>query len=109
MALAPIDAICPHCQARFTLTPKRTFLGFQKMTCPECKENVVYPLTREYRITCWALFVFMILTIVGSFSRGGISVPGGLRIAVGIALIRDWSIKNRVAANVLRANSNAGG
>lgn len=99
MALAPVAAVCPHCKARFAATPKRTFLGFQKVACPECKESVVYPLTRGYRTTYWVLFVFMVLSIVGSFSRGEFGVPGGLGIAVAIALMRDWSIKRRVAAN----------
>lgn len=99
MALAPIDAVCPHCKARFNALPKRTFLGFQKLACPACKEAVVYPLTRGYRTTYWILFVFMVLSIIGAFSRGEFGVPGGLGIAVAIALIRDWSIKNRVAAN----------
>ena len=97
MALAAIDAICPHCEARFNALPKRTFLGFQKFVCPECKKNVVYPLTTGYRTTYWVLFVLMVLSIIGAFSRGEYGVPGGLGIAVAIALIRDRSIKIRVA------------
>ncbi|MDO8772337.1 MAG: hypothetical protein Q7K57_27275 [Burkholderiaceae bacterium] len=92
------NAVCPHCKHQFTAIPKRSFLGFQKLTCPECKENVVYPLTSGYRTTYWVLLVFMVLSIVGSFSRGEIGVPGGLGIAVAIALTRDWSIKKNTLA-----------
>lgn len=99
MALVRIDAVCPHCKARFNATPKRTFLGFQKLACPECKRDLVYPLTRGYRIAYCVLVVLMVLSIVGSFSRGEIGVPGGLGIAVAIALIRDWTIKKGVAMN----------
>lgn len=103
MAPTPIDAVCPNCKACFKATPKRTFLGFQRLVCPECKKDVVYPLTGGYRTTYWVLFVFMVLAMIGSFARGEFGVPGGLGIAVAIALIRDWSIKNRVAARETEA------
>lgn len=95
MALAPINAVCFHCKSHFTDIPKRSFLGFQKLSCPKCKVNVIYPLTSGYRTTYWVLLVFMLLSIAGSFSRGEIGVPGGIGIAVVIALIRDWSIKKK--------------
>lgn len=96
MALSPIDANCPRCSTRFAAAPTRTFLGFQKMPCPNCKANVVYPLTRGYRITYWALFAVMLLSIAGALSKGEIGAPGGIGIAVTIALIRDASIMSRV-------------
>ena len=97
MALAPIAAVCPHCEGGFTAIPNRTFLGFQKLTCPECKGNVIFPLTSGYRTTYWVVFVFMVLGIFASFSEGGFAFPGGLGIAVVIALVRDSIIKKRVA------------
>ena len=99
MALATIDAVCSHCKARFNALPTRTFLGFQKLSCPECREAVVYPLTPGYRTTYWILFAFMMFSITSALSRGEVGIPGVLGIAVVIALIRDWSIKNRVAAD----------
>lgn len=99
MALSPINAVCSHCKHHFTGLPKRSFLGFQKLNCPECKEKVTYPLTSGYRTTYWVLLVFMVLSIVGSFSRGEIGLPGGIGIAVVIALISDWNIKKRIRAS----------
>lgn len=99
MALSPIDCVCSHCKHQFTDIPKRSFLGFQKLNCPKCKEEVHYPLTSGYRTTYWVLLVIMILSIAGSFSRGEIGVPGGIGIAVVIALVRDWSIKKNLGAS----------
>jgi hypothetical protein len=99
MALTTIDAVCSHCRTRFNSLPKRTFLGFQKFSCPECKEDVVYPLTPGYRMTYWILFALMMFSITSALAHGKFGVPGVLGIAVVIALIRDWRIKNRVAAN----------
>ena len=93
-----INAICHSCQTSFTAEPKRTFLGFQKMACPACKADMVYPLTRGYRITYWVIFAFMAITILSTFAQGSIGFPGGLGIAVLIALFRDWTIQKKVAA-----------
>ena len=91
------NAICRSCQTSFSAEPKRTFLGFQRMTCPACKADVVYPLTRGYRITYWVFFALMVITIVSTFAQGDIGLPGGLGIAVLIALFRDWTIQKEVA------------
>lgn len=76
--------------------PKRSFLGFQKMEWPSCKTTVTYPLTNGYRITYLVIFAIMVLSIIGSYSRGEIGFPGGLGIAVLIALFLDWKIKKRI-------------
>ena len=94
-----INATCHSCSAGFTAEPKQTFLGFQKMTCPSCKAEVVYPLTRGYRITYWVIFAIMVITVLSEFAQGGIGFPGGLGIAVLIALFGDWTIQKRVRAS----------
>ena len=91
-----ISATCQSCRTSFSAAPKRTFLGFQRMACPSCKAEVVYPLTRGYRITYWVIFAFMAFTVLTAFAQGGIGFPGGLGIAVLIALFRDWTIQKRV-------------
>ena len=96
MPLALIDAACPHCLNRFRAAPNRSFLGFQKLVCQNCGRNVLYPLTKGYRFTYWALFLFMVISIAAAYSRGGIGLPGGFGIAVAIALFRDWQIKRRL-------------
>ena len=91
-----ISATCRSCGTAFVAEPKRTFLGFQRLTCPTCKGKVVYPLTRGYRITYWVILAMMALAIVGAFAQGGFGLPGGLGIAVMIALLRDWTIRKQV-------------
>ncbi|QGJ19866.1 MULTISPECIES: hypothetical protein [unclassified Polaromonas] len=99
MALTTIDAVCSHCKTRFNALPKKTFLGFQQLSCPECRKELVYPLTPGYRMTYWALFAFMMFLISSALARGEYGVTGVPGIAVMIALIRDWSIRDRVEAN----------
>ena len=59
MALPEIDAICRKCSTRFRGQPTRTFLGFQKLKCTNCSQDVIYPLTSGYRITYWVLLTLM--------------------------------------------------
>lgn len=94
----PINAVCRSCGAAFSAEPERTFLGFQRLTCPACKKPVVYPLTRGYRTTYWVIFGIVVLMIVGAFAQGEIGYPGGIGIAVLIAILRDWGIQKQVAA-----------
>ena len=91
-----INATCQSCGTKFAAEPKRTFLGFQKLTCPACKADVLYPLTNGYRITYWIIFALMAITVVSAFAQGGYGFPGGLGIAVLIALFRDWTLKRKV-------------
>ena len=96
ISLAQLNATCTTCKHQFISVPKRSFLGFRKLICPACGASVTYPLTRSYRITYWILFIFMILPIIGSYAQGEIGIPGGLGIAVAIALFRDYSIHQKV-------------
>lgn len=97
MALAPVSAICPKCGKQFTETPKRSFLGFQKLTCPGCAAPVVYPLTSGYRITYWVMAIFMILAFIGGTAEGNVMVPGLWGIAVIWGLVEDFRIRQAVA------------
>jgi hypothetical protein len=38
----------------------------------------------------------MAFTIFGAFAQGGVGYPGGLGIAVAIALFIDWRIRGRI-------------
>lgn len=53
-------------------------------------------MTRGYRITYWVIFAMMAVTVLSAFAQGGIAFPGGLGIAVLIALFRDWTIQKKV-------------
>ncbi len=96
MSLSSINAVCMSCKHNFTSVPSRSFLGFQKLICPSCSNAVLYPLTSGYRAFYWVIFVIMGLTILSAFAQGGIGYPGGLGIAVAIALFKDWSIRSRI-------------
>ena len=45
MALSECDAVCRACHTAFRARPKRTFLGFQRLSCPNYSREVLYPLT----------------------------------------------------------------
>lgn len=109
MALPAINAICTKCGTKFRDTPKRTFLGFQKLMCPGCSERVTYPLTTGYRITYWILLGLMILAFINAVSQGGFAIPGGLGIAIIIAVIKDMRLRKRVSGMANKSlNKDAG-
>ena len=93
MSLSPITAVCSHCQNKFTEVPKKSFLGFQKLTCPECNTTLTFPLTDGYRIIYWILLIFMVLSVIGSLSQGNFIFPGLVSFAMIFALIRDRKLK----------------
>lgn len=96
MSLPEIPAVCETCRHKFRTEPKRSFLGFQKVTCPSCKKETTYPLTSGYRITYWVLLFLMIIGIFNAFSEGGIAAPGGFGIALIVALVIDAKTKSKV-------------
>ncbi len=98
MALAEIDPICLSCHNHFRAAPTRSFLGFQKLRCPVCSKNVLYPLTSGDRTTYWVILFLMTVWIIGNLSEGKVSSPGLLGLAVIIALVRDAQIKKAVGA-----------
>ena len=100
MTLPAINVTCKKCNSKFTGVPTRTFLGFQKLTCPTCQEKLTCPLTSGYRATYWVLLVFMVLSILGSISQGSFTVPGLMGIGVIFALVRDRKIQKQVSIKV---------
>ena len=96
MSISPIAVVCSHCQNKFTETPKRSFLGFQKLTCLKCNTKLTFPLTDGYRIIYWILLVFMILSVIGSLSQGNFALPGLVSFAMIFALIRDKQLKKKL-------------
>jgi len=97
MALPEIDAVCLHCHHAFREQPSRTFLGFQKFTCPHCHREVVYPLTSGYRTTYWVLVAIMALVIIATLAQGRVAVPGLIGIAAIWALDKDRRLRREVA------------
>lgn len=98
MALSPIDATCGHCGHRFRAVPKKTFLAFQKMRCPNCSKDVVYPLTRGYRAIYWMIVALMIGLVIINISEGRTSYPGLIAFAAVFALAEDARIRRATSA-----------
>lgn len=97
MALQEINATCTSCGTQFRGKPTRSFLGFQRLTCPNCAQEVLYPLTSGYRITYWVILALMIVITVVNLAEGAITVPGLLGIAVIVGIVKDIQIRKRVA------------
>jgi hypothetical protein len=97
MSLPEISVVCGTCKNQFSTEPKRSFLGFQKATCPSCAKKITYPLTSGYRTIYWVLLILMVFGIFNALSKGGIAGPGGFGIAIIVALVIDAKIKSKVS------------
>jgi hypothetical protein len=93
MALSPIDAHCEHCGMKFTAQPKRSFLAFQKLTCPTCDQVTTYPLTNGYRNIYWGLVVLTVLVFFVRLTHGEFRPLGWLGMLAIFALFRDGRIR----------------
>src|SRR2546427_10264850 len=97
MALPEINAICTTCRTPFRGRPTQSFLGFQKLTCPQ-GHRILYLLPRGYRIAYWVIIVLIGIRIVAIAASGHIAVPGVLGILVIIGLVSDGKIRRQVGA-----------
>jgi DNA-directed RNA polymerase subunit RPC12/RpoP len=93
VALPAINAKCPNCGREFRAVPKRSFLAFQKMRCPSCSKDVVYPLTKGYRFIYWVILALMLVAVVVNYSMGRITYPSLLGFAALVALVEDARIR----------------
>jgi hypothetical protein len=105
MALSAIGATCAHCRNQFRATPKRSFLGFQKLKCFKCSKEFLYPLTGGYRSIYRVVLALTIVSILVSFSRGKPPLPGLLGIAAVIALIQDSKLRKATVAPTVKARA----
>jgi hypothetical protein len=78
--------------------PKRSFLAFQKMRCPGCSKDVVYPLTKGYRVIYWMILALTLVAVVINISIGRVTYPSLLGFAAFIALVEDARIRKATAA-----------
>ena len=100
MSLEQTQIECDHCGSSFVTTPTRTFLGFQRFTCPNCHKKIIYPLTGGFRVTYWVIAILMLLFAINAFGSGGYAYPGGVGLAIFYAIYKDWTLRKR--------NENAG-
>lgn len=96
MADTELHAKCQSCGTAFEATPKRSFFGFQLVTCPSCQKQNRLPLTKGYRITYYVVLAWMALTIAIEAASGNIAFPGGIGILVLIALALDFKAKRQL-------------
>ena len=88
--------ICAKCKTQIKDRPKRSFLGFQLFTCPNCNEKIEYPLTHTYRAIYWLIAIIFILYSISAILQGAIPMPGLLGIAAVVGLVKDYSLKNKI-------------
>jgi len=98
MSLEQIEAGCDLCGFSFVATPTRTFLGFRRITCPNCHAKIIYPLTSGFRFTYWVIAIVMLLYAIIAYRSGGYAYPGGIGLAVLFAIYRDWTLRRRIGA-----------
>jgi hypothetical protein len=99
-----VDAACTRCSTRFRGRPKLTFLGFQKLSCPNCSQTVLLPLRPGYRITYWVIMGLMVLGAINALYQGGIPVPGLLGIAALVGIVKDIRLRRRLEEDHSQGN-----
>lgn len=97
--------VCENCGLPIDGKPWKTFLGFQKYTCPSCNKNTLYPLTRTYRVIYWCCFAVGCIAFLSYVSQGEIPVPGLLGVATAVALVRDYQLRKKLQLDVNKASS----
>ena len=103
------EVFCTRCAKKFALTsafPKRTFLGFLKLICPNCKKKFSYPLTDSYRSIYQLIIIMSIVGILYAFfylKEIPLLSPIGL-LAI-IALWRDRGLKKVISAQHYQTNN----
>ena len=95
MSLSELNAKCGFCAAEFRAIPSRTFLGFRKLVCPACSKELLYPLTRGYRVIYWVLLFGLVSQLVEIVNKGALPIPGLLGIAIILAIVRDIRLQFR--------------
>jgi DNA-directed RNA polymerase subunit RPC12/RpoP len=98
VALQAINAKCSNCGREFRAVPKKSFLAFQKMRCPGCSKDVVYPLTKGYRVIYWVIVALILVVVVINVSNGQVTYPTLLGFAAVFALVEDARIRKATAA-----------
>lgn len=104
MVLPEIDASCTNCGNKFRGVPTLSFLGFQKLVCPSCGQEVLYPLTSEYRLAYWGALVLIPVTTISNLAEGAITVVTAIIVSglLGIMVIKDIQIRKRVTISDVR-------
>lgn len=113
MSLPLISTNCPKCGAAIHKAPTRSFLGFQKLTCPVCQIILNYPLTGGYRVITWLLAIFFFFhgmpylqnvikifqvtndSVLRAGAIGQLIVPGLLFFGFSYSLFKDYKLRKK--------------
>jgi hypothetical protein len=68
------------------------------MRCPGCSKDVVYPLTKSYRVIYWLIVALMLVVVAVNISNGRTSYPDLVGFAAVFALVEDARIRKATAA-----------
>lgn len=107
MALSEIEATCTACGARQRGTPKRSFFGFQKLTCRHCSAQFLYPLTEGYKNFYWLIVTLGVISAVMILGQGEFPLPSIWLLLVSIALFKNAAIKKKVEVAEAKAPTQA--
>jgi hypothetical protein len=89
-----VQSSCPSCgQARWDR--HRTFLGFQKRTCAECRLSTTEPLPTAARVVYFLVAVAVSAACAKHWLEGRLAWPGGLALLCLWALAKDAVIRGR--------------
>lgn len=93
------DYVCTNCHIVFRRdgSPKRSFLGFEGLTCPECSHAIKYPLTGGYRRFYWCFIIVVpLICFAIIYFGGGAALPGLAWFAAILALWYDFDKQRKV-------------
>lgn len=97
MARPPIAVRCPGCEHEFVAVPKLSFLGFPRVTCPQCGDRVTAPLGPRYRSFYTLAAGLMAASAVGSLlTTGHVMLPGLAGAAMIGAIVKDALIRREL-------------
>ena len=84
-----IKYLCPSCKkiTELSTKPKRSFMGFPKITCINCKKEFRYPLTAGYVTAYWILLLANLIWVMSILLQGGVLIPNPIGIVVLIYVI----------------------
>ena len=90
--------VCLSCHREFPEIEKvkKSFLGFEKWTCPLCQNENLYPLTPSYVVIYVLILIGTALVSVVAMMNGEIPMPGLFAIAAVIGLVKNGQIKAEV-------------
>jgi DNA-directed RNA polymerase subunit RPC12/RpoP len=95
--------LCPNCKKSVELTakPKRSFMGFLRIPCPNCQKEFRYPLKAGYVVVYWILLAINLAWITYILSQGERFFPNPIGVIVLIyviiSLVKNTVLKDQIA------------